>query len=331
MTRRIFPFLAALAALAVSAAPACALDNTWMDHYHGQIEEDLHGTVAWFDRFFADELIGEADNTYSSAQMTNDFRWDEEEGFEYRLRFRLRIRLPHLKGKWRLMISGENQGDPNATRPEDPGNPGLSPLATDRRASTELIYDFHRTRNTILFAGAGVRINVDPSVFVRTRLAYARELPWSVIGRFSLTPYWDSRDGFGETNELEFERPFGPLTLVYWNSSTNIDESRDGWYWATDLSVLRKLSPRSAITVGAGLRGATRPSDVVENYRVYARYRRNFLRSWLYYELEPDVNWPREDDGSRKAVLGGTVRLEINFTGREAVPAPPEGTSPEGR
>jgi hypothetical protein len=83
------------------------------------------------------------------------------------------------------------------------------------------------------------------------------------------------------------------------------------------------LSRQIAITFGAGIAARTRPSTVVENYRVYTRYRRNFLRSWLYYELEPDINWPREDDGSRKAVLGGTVRLEINFTGKASATGSP--------
>lgn len=328
MIRRISLLLAALAVLSVHAATASALDDSWLDRYHSSIEDDLYGTVAWFDRFFEDDLLGNVDNSYSSARVTNDFRWDEEEKFEYRLRVRARIRLPILKGRVRLVISGENQGDPYATQSEDPGNPGLSPLATDGRASTELAYDLYRGRNTILFAGVGVRIRVDPTAFVRTRLVHARELGYSVIGRFSATPYWDAKNGFGETNEIDFERPIGPLTMVRWNNTANIDESRTGWYWGTDLSVLRKLSPRSAVTVGAGAAGSTRPSVVSENYRVYTRYRRNFLRSWLYYELEPDINWPRGENGGRPPVLGGTVRLEINFLGKAPAPDLALRTSP---
>ncbi len=323
MTRRISPFLAASAVLAVFAAPGHALDNSWMDRYHSSIESNLYDTVAWFDNFFQSDTRTDLDNTSASVRLTNDFRWDEEQRFEYRIRIRARIRLPHLKGKWRLMITGENQGDPNATEPEDPGNPGLAVAATDGRASTELAYDLLRTRSTILFAGAGVRIRIDPTAFARVRLVHARELGHSVIGRFAVTPYWDAKDGFGETNQVEIERAIDPATLARWNNTLNIDESRDGWYWGTDLSVRRMLSAHSAVTVGGGATGRTRPSAVMENYRAYVRYRRNFLRSWLHYELEPDVNWPRREDEGRKAVLGGTVRLEINFYGRDLGPDPP--------
>lgn len=329
MNRRIFPLLAALTVLTFPSATAHALDNAWFDRYHTSIEHDLYGTVAWFDRFFQDDLLEEEKTSSSSARLTNDFRWDERDGFDYRIRARVRIRLPLLKGKLRLLISGENQGDPNATTPADPGNPGLSQLATDGRASTELAYDLVRTRNTIVFAGAGVRIRTDPTAFTRVRMVHARELGTNVIGRFAATPYWDARDGFGETNEINFERPFGPETTVHWTNTTDMNESRSGLLLATDLSVRRMLTPLSAVTFGGGIVGRTRPSAVVENYRVYVRYRRNFLRSWLYCELEPDVNWRREEDGSRNAYWGGTVRLEINFSGRARVPGSRQGTSPE--
>ncbi len=331
MTRRIFLLLAAFAILSFPSATAFALDNTWVDRIHTYLEDDLYGSVAWFDDFFEDDLSGELDNVPSSVRVTNDFRWDEEEQFEYRLRVRARIRLPHLKGKWRLTISAENQGDPNATEPEDPGNPGLAVVATDGRASTELAYDFLRTRSTILFAGVGVKISTHPSAFARVRLVHARELGYAVVGRFAVTPYYDTKDGFGNTDQADFERAIDPTTMVRWNNTINIDERTTGWYWGTTLSVLRKLSPFSGITVGGGATGPTRPSAVVDNYRAFVLYRAMFLRNWLYWELEPDVNWPLRDDGGRKAVLGGTIRLEMNFTGTAPVTEPPRRTSPAAR
>jgi hypothetical protein len=323
MNRRRIPLLAACAILALRASPVFALDNTWVDRYHSSIENELYGTVAWFDGFFADDLRKEVEDTASYLRWTNDFRWDQQEHFYFRTRVRARIRLPSLKGRFRLVISGENKGDPNAAREEDPGNPGLSVDSPGRRASTELVYELLRTRNTILDAGAGVRISMSPSAFVRTRLLHARELAWSVIARLAVTPFWDAKDGFGESNQVDLERQIAAETLLRWSNFSTITERTVGWNWGTELSVLRKLSSESAITIAANATGATRPSATVQNYRLYARYRRNFLRSWLFFELEPDVNRPRQPLGGWKTVLGGTVRLEVNFTGREAAPKPP--------
>lgn len=316
MTRGAFALLLTMIFLPVLPFPSFASDNSWLDRAHSSVEEDFSGTLRWFNRFFSDYPDERVEYSESSLQIVNDFRWDEADHFVYRLRVRARIRLPSLKGKWRLLISGENRGDPNPTRPEDPGNPGQDVLATDGRASTELAYNLFEEKNTILFVGAGVRIRSDPSVFTRFRFLHARELAHSIIARLTVTPYWDSRDGFGETNELDFERPISDDTLLRLNNFTAIRESENGWFWGSELSAEHRLSIIHGIGVGASIVGRTRPVAVIDNYRVFVRYRRNFLRRWLFIELEPDVNWRwQEEDGSRDTILGGTVRLEANFLG----------------
>jgi hypothetical protein len=293
------------------------IDNTWVDRYHSYIEQNLYGTVAWFDNFFKDDLRQDAGRTRSSLRWTNDFRWDQAQHYTFRTVFRANIHLSHMAGKLRLVISGENKGDPTALKPEDPGNPGLAVAAADRRGSTELVYEALRTQRTIVDFGAGVRIKIPPNVYVRTRLLHARELAYGVIGRLYVTPYWDAKDGFGESNEIDLERPLGSQTLLRWSNSATITEKSNGWVWGTEVAILHRLSPKSAITFAGGATGPTRPSTVVGNYRVYTQYRRNFMRDWLFFELEPDVNWPRQVDGSHKTVLGGTLRVEVNFQGTE--------------
>ncbi|MEW6719057.1 MAG: hypothetical protein AB1346_01260 [Thermodesulfobacteriota bacterium] len=323
MNRRVATLFAAWMAALVFAAPAVAdhaadsPDNTWIDRYHASIEHRLFGTSLWFDRFFVDDAIQEELDPDSSLRWTNEFRWDQKDSFEYRFRVRARLRLPRLQGRLRLIISGENQGDPTGIRPEDPGNPGLDVGSVNRKASTELAYDLYRSGNTLVSPGVGVLVRTRPRAFVRTRFLHIRELAYSVIGRLAVIPFWQTRDGFGVSNLLEFDRQLDLLTLLRWSNSATISEDTVGWEWGSEIAVLRKLSPVSAITFAANASGTTRPVATVQNYRVYVTYRRNFLRPWLYYELEPDVNWPREVGGGRDTVLGGTVRLEVNFTGIE--------------
>jgi hypothetical protein len=94
-----------------------------------------------------------------------------------------------------------------------------------------------------------------------------------------------------------------------------ITEKIPWWTWGTELSLLQKLSPKSAFTLAGGVSGSTHPAWIATNYRVLARYRRNVGRKWLFLEGEPDIHWPRKEDGSRKPVWGGTLRAEILFTG----------------
>ncbi len=299
------------------AGNAWAPDNNWVDRYHGNLERELLATVTWFDHFFGDERREDVGRAESTVRWTNDFRWDRDRHFQYRTHARASIRLPHLARKWRLVISGESRGDPTALTPRDPGNPGLDVTSRTRRASTELIYDLLRTEHTGVDFGGGFRIRIPPDAFVRLRLQHVRQLAFATLGRYTGTLFWDARERLGQSNEIDFERRLGPRTVLRWADSAIYTQSSNDWTWGTELSLLRMLSGKSAVTVGAGATGPTRPSMVVQNYRVFARYRRNFLRPWLYYEFEPDVSRPLQEDGSRETVWGATVRLELNFIGKD--------------
>jgi hypothetical protein len=299
----------------VIGAPPPAADNTWVDRTHSLVERNLFDTAVWFDDFFGDKRIVVSEWPESYMRWVNDFRWDEEKHFSARSRIRASLRLPKLKKRWRLVISGETRGDPNALTQEDPGNPGLDVGSRVRTGSTELVYDILRTPRSTLDAGAGVRVKIPPDAFVRTRFQHERPIALKTLGRFTATTFWDAKDGFGESNQLDLERWLAVPTLLRWSNSFNISEITNGWEWGTELSLLHKISPKSAVTFAGGASGSTRPAWIAQNYRVLTRYRRNVFRKWLFLEGEPDVHWPRKEDGSRKPVWGATLRVEILFAG----------------
>ena len=209
----------------IGAAPPAA-DNTWVDRTHSLVERNLFDTVVWFDHFFGDERIVVSEWPESYMRWVNDLRWDEEERFSARSRIRASLRLPRLKKRWRLVISGETRGDPNALTQEDPGNPGLDVGSRVRTGSTELVYDILRTPRSTLDAGAGVRVKIPPDAFVRTRFQHARPIAFKTLGRFTATAFWDARDGFGESNQVDLERWLALPTLLRWSNSFNISENK---------------------------------------------------------------------------------------------------------
>jgi hypothetical protein len=258
-----------------------------------------------------------AERPEAYLRWKTELRWDEVERTSFRSSVRASLRLPRMKKRWRLVFTSESQGDPNAVIPEDPGNPGLDPASQVRTSSTALIYDIFRTPRSVLDAGAGVRVKIPPNAFVRTRFQHARLVAVNILGRLTVTAYWDAQDGPGESNQIDLERWFDPLSLLRWSNSFTIEEQNkaDGWAWGTDLSLLHTFSPKSAITFSGGASGSTKPAWIAQDYRVLVRYRRNVWREWLFLEGEPDIHWPRQEDGSRKPVWGATLRAEILFSG----------------
>ena len=312
----------------VADPEASAPDIGWADRSHTWVEEGLFDTVVWFDRFFGDERMVVPERPTSFLRWKTELRWDQVDRFSFRSMVRASLQLPRLKKRWRLVFTSESRGDPTTIIPEDPGNPGLNPASQVRSGSTELVYNVFRTPRTTLDARAGVQLKIPPNAFLRTRFQHARPIAHDTLGRFTATAYWDERDGFGESNQLDLERRLAPPTLLLWSNYMNITEKDRWWTWGTELSLLHKLSEKSAITFSGGVSGSTHPSWVATNYRVLARYRRNVWRKWLFLEGEPDIHWPRKEDGSRKAVWGATLRMEVLFAGVGPDPRDKGGGTP---
>ncbi len=303
-------------------------DNGWVDRSHSWIETGLFDMVVWFDRFFGDERMKITERPEWFLRWKTEFRWDQEENFIFRSSVRASLHLPRLKKRWRLVFTSESRGDPTAVIPEDPGNPGVNPASQVRSSSTELVYNIFQTPRSTLDAGAGVQVKIPPNAFLRTRFQHARPLAPDTLGRFTATAYWDHRDGFGESNQLDLERWLAPPTLLRWSNSMTITETDRWWTWGSELSLLHKLSPKSAITFAGGASGSTHPSWVATDYRILARYRRSIWRKWLFLEGEPDIHWPRKEDGSRKPLWGATLRVEVLFAGTEPDPKGGGGNKP---
>ncbi len=291
-------------------------NNTWADRTHSWVGRELSDAVVWFDRFFGDERVVLAERPEAYLRWKSELRWDEVERTTFRSTVRASLRLPRLKNRWRLVFTSESRGDPTTVIPEDPGNPGLDPASQVRTSSTALIYDIFRTPRSVLDAGVGVRVKIPPNAFVRTRFQYARPLAVDILGRLTVTAYWDALDGPGESNQIDLERWLAPPTLLRWSNSFTIEEQNidSGWAWGTELSLLHTFSPKSAITFSGGASGSTKPAWIAQDYRVHVRYRRNVWREWLFLEGEPYSHWPRQEDGSRKQAWGATLRVEILFS-----------------
>jgi hypothetical protein len=152
---------------------------------------------------------------------------------------------------------------------------------------------------------------------VRSRLQYTYKISDVSQLRCGETLFVKKFEGLGETTEIDLERLLNQKTLLRWANTGTFSYEIKGMEWGTELSLIRELSPRSGITFTGGVYGNTSIHDAVQNYRVLARYRQNFLRSWLFYELEPEISWPRRVDGSFPTNLALTFRIEVVFQGQE--------------
>lgn len=291
---------------------------TFLDVAHSSIERNFLKEVIWFDDFFGSPRTEETRETRYVLRWKNSLRWDEGGRFRFRTSLRANIRLPRISERTRIIISGENEAEPPTGLPEDPGNPGFDQtLQNTRLVNTEIRYIILKRPLTNLFLGAGVRIKLPFESFVRSRFQHTRPLGPSTLVRFGETLFWKDAEGFGETTEIDLERRLGKKMLLRWANSGTLSEERQGLEWGTGLSLQWAFSTRNVITPGGSISGRTRPSAVIEGYRVSLAFRRNVHKDWLFFELEPEITWSRTDAGGYPPAYASTFRIEVLFQGSD--------------
>lgn len=291
-----------------------------MDTTHDMIEQGILDQVIRLDDFFGNVKTEEQRKTRYQLRWRNSFRVDEDGNVKPGMTLRANLVLSRISERLRLAITGDDEPDQTTPGlPEDPGNPGFDRTSRNARlVNTEIRYGLIKTPDLDMFLGAGFRVKIPPEGFVRSRFHYTRSLGDLVLLRFGETLFIKNTSGLGETTEIDLERLFGRATLLRWASAATLSEEFRGMEWGTELSMTRELSPRSAVTLAGGVYGNTRDAALVGNYKIFTRYRRNFLRSWLFYELEPEISWPRNEAGQYLAKFAITARIEVVFQGHAA-------------
>lgn len=288
-----------------------------MDVTHARIERGILKQTVRFDNFFGNVKSERLRQTRYDLRWRNSVRVEHGKNLNLGTTIRANFTLSKISERLRLFVAGEDEpGLTTQSLPQDPGNPGFDRTTpTTHFANTELRYELIRKPTLNIFLGAGFRLKLPFEAFARSRLQYTRNLGDISLMQIAETFFVRNTDLLGETTEFSLERLFGGTTLLRWASAGTASKEIEGLEWGSELSLSRQLSPKSAGTLTGGIYGNTTSSDVLGNYRILALYRRNFLRSWLFYELEPQISWPRNPDGSHPATLAFTFRIEIGFQG----------------
>jgi hypothetical protein len=290
-----------------------------MAETHDRIEKNILDQAIRLDNFFGNPATENLRKTEYELRWRNSFRIEDNGDFKYGATFRANVVLSRINERLRLSIYGDNEAtESSQILPQDPGNPGFYRTATQnsRLVNTELRYQFIRTPITDFFIGTGVRVTLPMEAFIRSRYAHIYRLSDVLLFRVAETVFLNYLDDLGETTEISFDRQLNRKTLVRLANSATLSQDIDGMEWGSELLLLRELSPKSAITVAAGAHGNTHIAWDVGKYQVFTRYRRNFLRKWLFLELEPEVSWPRDENGGYAADYSFSFRLEVLFKGK---------------
>jgi len=176
-----------------------------IDRAYGKITDNVLATADWIDSFFYDERI-EAEERKSNLRLRFSYFTEEEEGTEFDADARVRLVLPALKKRLRLVISGDPDDDIDIDNTAEDDARESFELSDEENVTVAFWYTFNDTARRHASIQSGVRFRSgSPVYFMGPR--FRRTIPlasWSLRGTQGLR--WFSDEGWESRTQFDLER-----------------------------------------------------------------------------------------------------------------------------
>jgi hypothetical protein len=268
----------------------------WVDDSHAYATDQVQALTEWMDNFFGDPNYDlEKPESLVRVVWRND--WNEEDGYNTKVRARGKLQLPKISKRLNLFFGGENGDELSNDERKSEDRAGLLYTIDQRRRS--------RVDLTLGFSSIGFRPGV--------RFRHQGPLYDDSSYRFTQQVEYKANRGFFTTSELNFDHALTGRDLIRFSNEVIYGENTEGTEWQSTLALFQRRSvhkkdPR-VFSYFVSVNGVTDPS-YVKNYRLGVLLRRQIYRPYLFVELQPAYNFSKNgvDEGR-----SGEWSLELNF------------------
>ena len=305
MKKALLIFFVSSAFITNISAQETEQEYPWLDTMHQSIASSVNSSALWFDDFFALEELVEPQEAYGEARIRLGWEPRSRDLSEFETRFKLRVKLPNLKNRVDLVVSDyDNDND----RPDnDILASGNNDFVEQNRFSLALRWRRSPESGLSHRIGVGRRLQV----FAKSRYRNSHALSNQTILRWETSAYLYSGDGLGADFSWQLDYNVTDHSIFRSNNNYYYRNRSNDWLWQHSVQKLTQFNEKNALIAGVYFEGLSRPNYRLEEYLVSLRWRKNTLRKWLFYEVEPFVLWRRDEQFS--ASYGIALRLEGYF------------------
>lgn len=307
------------------AGPNTEPDNVFesvggiVDRAQRGASEQFNAFVHEIDDFFAGDQASDEPNS-SFIRLRADAVKPALDSFEVDPTVRLRLVLPNLEKRFRLLLSTEDDLSDSSDELER-----VSDDNADENVSLALRFVQSARDNIDVGFDIGARRRDDQfQAFGRVSAEYRRTLTehWQLRLRNRYFYFW--RSGFDNRFRLDFTRDLADVdafdgSFFRASSTVNARATRSGARLGQSLGVYFDLGAQSALAIeGLATYDTELNDDINQRFRggeFRLRYRRKLWRPWLFVEFWPAVAWPAERDFRR--TWNGLIRVEAIIGGAE--------------
>lgn len=296
-------------------------DEPMLDTTRRRLQETFCGATLWFDGLLGGQPDLENARAVSGRVEITALHSDYE-GFDPKVRLRLNYDLPTLERRLTAFVGRDDEEDFVRDRREGPVARsalfGLESQSEDRWLAG---LGYRPPGNWLkrFDFSVGGKLRSAPEIFVQARWKRQYFVGERSVWRIRETGFWQNREGFGSTTNIDFDHVLNDRLLLRWSNAGTIteesDEKQDGFEWRSNALAYRALEFRGA-ALGAEVfvRGATEREVPIREYGTQFIYREPMFRKWFFAELIAGYSWPREHlDEEREGSLLIGAGIELHF------------------
>ena len=276
------------------------------DRTHRYISENVEYYVTTVDRFFANEALYKY-TTDSYVQLSGDVLFEEKGEIGYGANLRARVDMPGTKRRFKLIF------DTNPTEKQDPLERSVDDSPAAAVEESDLYGAIQRERKLwgwTFRPSVGVKFTLPVEPYVKAQLTNVYPLQ-SWFLRADQNFYWFDDTGFGSDSTIEFDRPITEKHLFRASSFARWTEEDEFFRLSQIFTLFHTLSNRRMISYQVGAYGQTDPTWFMTDYLLVVRYRQLIHKEWLFFEIQPRVQYSKEYDWDDEVSL--LLRLELFF------------------
>lgn len=296
-----------------------AADPTMIERVRRRLTVTACASSAWLDSLFGSQVqYDQYRETYGSVSAGS--LWSEYDGFDPRLRFRVRLQLP----QWDEHVSAfagrvgeedyisDTEGDFDALPTRQFG--GLE----DESVLVGLGYSSPTRTGNDFDVGVGVRIDVPLDPYAQARYEIVRTFAERYVFRARETGFWRNTEGFGSTTRINLDRALSDRMLVRLNNIGKFTEETNGLEWVSELTLFQSVGARTGLAWQGYVNGVTDNEVQITRYGFRLIMRRQLKIEYLFLELRGGAGWPRRWlNEDRDMSLEAGIALEMQFGNKE--------------
>ena len=225
------------------------------------------------DMFFAEQRADD-ELARSRIRLRQGYTFRERSVGVERRQIRINITLPKLQDKFKFEFENKKKKKKSSSE-RNPSNPQLNERWQFR-------------------ADTGIIASVPPNIFTRARLRKNKQTG-AVIHRFVEELSWFSDRDWEENTTLFSDYSLDESRLMRFNNIALWRITRKEFRTSHGPSILEQLTIDDAISYGVGLSSTIQNGNwFVDNYRLSFNYRRNLYKQWIYSDINPGLDFPKE-------------------------------------